>query len=185
MDLIPASPHYSTKKMQLNHSPKALSQIIFTVIVTSLIWGCSAVSVLAPIDGLKGSGTVRFYESGSFLKVQVRLSNLVPHSTHNLRIHETGDCRDPLRGSAGEPFKPINHNLDLTDIKEPHLGNLGDVVADEDGVVEYHFSLLGTKLTGPKTDSILGRSLILTIETKGSSSGRVIACGLISKNSTL
>ena len=166
--------------MKINYSSK-----FFIAIVTSLICGCSAVSVLAPINEQKGNGTVRFYENGNLLKVQVYLSNLAPNSTHNLRIHEIGDCRDPLGGSAGELFEPSNHNLDLTGIEKPHLGKLGNVVADETGAVVSHFTLLGTKLTGPRHDSILGRSLILTLKQKDNGSDQVIACGLVSKNSTL
>ncbi|MDA0236988.1 MAG: superoxide dismutase family protein [Proteobacteria bacterium] len=171
--------------MQVNYFSKSLIQITIIAIATSLVWGCSAVSVLAPISGQKGNGTVRFYDSGGFLKVQVYLSNLVPHSVHNLRIYEVGDCRDPLAGSTGKLFKPSNYNLGLIDTNKPQFGDLGDVVADENGTAESHFTLLGAKLTGPRNNSILGRSLLLTFKVEGSSSNRVIACGLISKNSTL
>lgn len=149
--------------------------------------GCGAVAVLAPIGDEASNGTVQFYQSGNSLKIQVYLSNLSPLSTHNLRIYEVGDCRDPLKGSTGEPFNHKTYDLQIepAEVKVDQIGDLGDVTADENGIVESYFLVLGSRLTGPRNGSILGRSLILTLRGESEISSRPIACGLISKNSTL
>ena len=171
--------------MQFNYLLKPFGLFSLTLVAGLSLFGCSAVSVLAPINDEASNGLVRFYQSGNSLKIQVYLSNLSPLSTHNLRIYAVGDCRDPQKGSVGEPFDHTINNLQREAVKADQIGNLGDVTADEDGIVESYFLVLGSKLTGPREGSILGRSLILELKGENEISSRPIACGLISKNSTL
>ena len=128
---------------------------------------------------------VRFYEDGKYLKTRVYLTNLTPLNTYSLRIYSVGDCRDPLKGSIGQPFDHTTHNLQRNAIEASEIGSLGAVTADENGSVKSQFMILGSKLTGPRSESILGRSLILIAKGQNEVIGHAIACGLISKNSTL
>jgi Cu/Zn superoxide dismutase len=158
---------------------------ILGLALTTLLCGCSAVSVLAPINEGEGDGIVRFYESGKRIKVEVYIANLEPLTKHNLRIFDVGDCRDPLGGSIGKPFDHTTHNLQRVNVNPEQYGDLGDIMADEDGVIESYFTIMGAKLSGSSRGSILGRSLILTIKAENNTPAEAIACGLISKNPTL
>ena len=172
-------------KYQTKYSLKSSIQHGVSLVVCLLFWGCSAVSVLAPIDDKLSNGIVRFYEDGNYLKTHVYLENLIPLNTYSLRIYSVGDCRDPVRGSIGQPFDHTLHNSQRDATEAQKIGGLGIVTADENGLVEAQFLTLGSKLTGPRGESILGRSLILIATGQSEEIDRPIACGLISKNSTL
>ncbi|MDG1144829.1 MAG: hypothetical protein P8N92_09170, partial [Burkholderiales bacterium] len=58
-------------------SLKPFAKTLATLVVFSLCLGCSAVSVLAPIDDKLGNGVVRFYEDGNYLKTRIYLKNLI------------------------------------------------------------------------------------------------------------
>ena len=171
--------------MQSKYPLKLCVQFSISLVACLLCLGCSAVSVLAPIDDRLSNGVVRFYEDGKYLKTRIYLTNLTPLNTYSLRIYSVGDCRDPLKGSIGQPFDHTTHNLQRNAIEANEIGSLGAVTADENGSVKSQFMILGSKLTGPRSESILGRSLILIAKDQNEVMGRAIACGLISKNSTL
>ena len=171
--------------MQSKYPLKLFGQMSVTLVACLLLLGCSAVSVLVPIDDKLSNGVVRFYEDGKHLKTRVYLANLTPLNTYSLRIYSVGDCRDPLKGSIGQPFDHTTHNLQRSAIEANEIGSLGTVTADENGSVTSQFMILGSKLTGLRNKSILGRSLILIAKGQNEVIGRPIACGLISKNSTL
>ena len=171
--------------MQSKYPLKLFVQFSISLFACLLCLGCSAVSVLAPIDNKLSNGVVRFYEDGKYLKTRVYLTNLTPLNTYSLRIYSVGDCRDPLKGSIGQPFDHTTHNLQRNAIEANEIGSLGTVTADENGSVKSQFMILGSKLTGPRSESILGRSLILIANGQNEVIGHAIACGLISKNSTL
>lgn len=171
--------------MQSKYPLKLFAQFSISLVACLLCLGCSAVSVLAPIDNKLSNGVVRFYEDGKYLKTRVYLTNLTPLNTYSLRIYSVGDCRDPLKGSIGQPFDHTTHNLQRNAIEASEIGSLGTVTADENGSVKSQFMILGSKLTGPRSESILGRSLILIAKGQNEVIGHAIACGLISKNSTL
>ena len=171
--------------MQPKYPSKPFIQFAVVSVACLLFWGCSAVSVLAPIDGKLSNGIVRFYEDGNYLKTHVYLENLTPLNTYSLRIYSVGDCRDPLRGSIGQPFDHTTYNSQRDTVEAVKIGSLGIVTADGNGSVESQFMTLGSKLTGPRGESILGRSLILIATGQDERIDRPVACGLISKNSTL
>jgi len=171
--------------MQSEYPLKLFVQFSFMLVACLLFLGCSAVSVLVPIDDKLSNGVVKFYEDGKHIKTSVDLTNLKPLSTYSLRIYSVGDCRDPLKGSIGQPFDHTTHNLQRNAIEANETGSLGAVTADENGSVKSQFMILGSKLTGPSSESILGRSLILIATGQNEVIGQPIACGLISKNSTL
>ena len=171
--------------MYFKNVSKRFGHLSMTIAACLLLWGCSAVSVLAPVENTASNGVVRFYQGGNSLKIQVYLKNLSPLTAYTLRIHQVGDCRDPLKGSIGEPFDHTTYNFQKEPIETKQIGNLGDVTADENGSIEFHFTVLGSKLTGPRKDSILGRSLILTAKGQAETASAASAWGLISKNATL
>ncbi len=123
------------------------------------------------------------------VRVVGRIEGLAPNSVHGFHIHENGDCSAPDASSAGEHFNPTKEPhgaLGRTDTS--HLGDLGNISADETGVATVERTVNELKVNKGK-DQILGHSLILhekadDLKTQPSgASGDRIACGVITKMS--
>lgn len=170
--------------MTANKSINNLIRILITSFVVGVLCGCSATSVMVPLETEKPNGSVRFYQGGKLLKIHVNLSELTPNLKYRLHVHEVGDCRNPVDGSTGQPFDSVDPTQN-NDAGRP-TGHLGSTQADENGVIDITFNLLEPKLFGPPNVSILGRSLVLSVlEGNEETISRPVACGLISKNSAL
>jgi Cu-Zn family superoxide dismutase len=167
------------------------ARIITLLLVSLILSGCSATAVMIPTERDNPSGVVHFYQNGENLKVHIKIVGLVPRSIHGLHIHEIGDCRNPVGFSMGAHFNPMNANHGGRSGSDRHLGDLGNVKADQSGHVEARLSILDTTLSGPAQRNILGRALVLTEHpddeqtNPDGKSGLPIACGLISKDRAL
>jgi Cu-Zn family superoxide dismutase len=101
---------------------------------------------------------------------------------HGFHVHEFGDCSGD--GSAtGSHFNPTNSKHGGPDSRERHVGDLGNLVADETGYAHYERVDKIISLEGE--NSILGRSIVIhadpddyTTQPTGAS-GTKIACGVI------
>jgi Cu-Zn family superoxide dismutase len=150
--------------------------------------GCSATAVMIPTESDTPSGVVSFYQSGKDLKIHIQIVGLEPGSSHGLHVHELGDCRAPTASSMGAHFNPMKSKHGGRSGIDRHLGDLGNIIADENGVAEARLSILDTRLSGAAERNILGRALVLTKNSDDEqtqpdgNSGLPIACGLISKN---
>ena len=74
---------------------------------------------------------------------------------------------------------------------ERHAGDLGNIIANENGVADVDISIQsGTSLFGDEAISIFGRSIVIhQKEDDGSipkhgNAGRIIACGIIVEEKT-
>jgi Cu-Zn family superoxide dismutase len=142
----------------------------------------SATAVLEPTEGNVVSGSVTFTEIDGKVRVHAEISGLTP-GKHGFHVHEVGDCSDPAGKSAGGHFNPegMDHGGPHDAIR--HVGDLGNLEADQNGeaVLDTHDALVS--LEGPR--SIIGRSVIvhadaddLTSQPTGAAGARV-ACGVI------
>jgi Cu-Zn family superoxide dismutase len=156
-----------------------------------ILTGCAAVSRLGPIDVVSKTpnGRISFYQDGAYLKTRVALSGLIPGATYGLHIHEIGDCRDPLGGSAGNHYNPLNKKHGGLNGLVRHLGDLGNVEADASGNINRQLKVAKITLNGQY--SVLGLAIILksgpddlTTDPNGKS-GNPIACGLIGKKTIM
>lgn len=78
------------------------------------------------------SGTVTFTEVNGKVMMDAKLSGLTP-GNHAIHIHETGDCSAPDGKSAGGHWNPTNKNHGKW-MQDPfHIGDIGNLVADEQG----------------------------------------------------
>lgn len=96
----------------------------------------------------------------------------------NIKVHEYGDLTNGLfvisnqikiyfliiwygKGctSAGAHFDPYNKSHGSPEMDERHLGDLGNVVANENGLSKFEFNDRLIKLSGP--NSIVGRALVI------------------------
>jgi Cu-Zn family superoxide dismutase len=144
--------------------------------------GGKAVAVLHPTKGNSVSGVVTFTKTGAGVKVVAHIEGLTP-GVHAFHIHEFGDCSSPDATSAGAHFNPTGMPHAGPDSEKRHMGDLGNVTADENGVANYERVDMHLAFDGPH--SIIGRSVIVhekaddfTTQPTGGAGGRV-ACGVI------
>lgn len=141
-----------------------------------------ALCVLKPVGESKVAGTVTFVQRNGFVEVTAEIRGLTP-GKHGFHIHEFGDCSAPDAASAGGHFNPTNMPHAGPDAFRRHVGDLGNVVAEEDGQAVYKLNDKLLRLGGPL--SIVGHSIIvhggeddLTTQPSGNAGPRV-ACGVI------
>ncbi|KAL7065428.1 hypothetical protein AAHC03_05676 [Spirometra sp. Aus1] len=116
------------------------------------------------------------------------LTGFPPNSKHGFHVHEFGrlgnNCLD-----AGAHYNPLNMNHGGIQTPVRHIGDLGNLQSDAQGILCTNQYYPETDLTG--NYSVLGRSLVIhekeddlgTLETKDSqttgSSGKRLTCAVI------
>lgn len=143
-----------------------------------------AIVHLQPTKGNNVTGTITFTTVERGVKVVADIDGLTP-GKHGFHVHEHGDCSAPDASSAGAHFNPTNKKHGGPDDEERHVGDLGNVEADENGHAHYEYVDKVIQLDGPH--SIIGLSIIVhageddfKTQPTGNSGARV-ACGVIEK----
>ena len=141
-----------------------------------------AVAALSPLGSSGVSGTVTFTKVAGGIRVSARLAGLT-EGAHGFHIHEFGDCSAPDGSSAGGHFNPEGSPHGGPVAARRHAGDMGNVVAGEDGKAELEY--VDAKASFEGSASILGRGVIvhakaddLTTQPTGNAGGRV-ACGVV------
>lgn len=141
-----------------------------------------AVAVLHGTKGNNVTGIVTFTKEGNQIKVVADISGLTP-GMHGFHIHQYGDCSAEDGSSAGGHFNPdnVNHGGPADSVR--HVGDLGNVEADQNG--NAHFEISSSLLSFSGSHSIIGRGVVvhggeddLTSQPSGNAGARV-ACGVI------
>ncbi|HLJ94180.1 MAG TPA: superoxide dismutase family protein [Gemmataceae bacterium] len=141
-----------------------------------------AVCVLHATKGSKTHGTIWFTQQGDEVEISGEITGLTP-GMHAFHVHEFGDCSAPDATSAGPHFNPDNKPHGSPHTGERHVGDLGNIKADESGKATIQIRDREVKLNGPH--SVLGRSLIVHADPDDMKSqpagnaGARIACGVI------
>lgn|GEM_PF-584229 len=136
-------------------------------------------AVLVPTQGNEVYGIVHMQESDEGLKLKGKIIGLTP-GMHGFHIHEFGDLSDRSGKSAGDHFNPTGGKHGPPGSKESHVGDLGNVEANNEGVAMIDLTVKDLKL-----HFILGRSLVVhekadDLETQPSGdSGDRLAIGVI------
>lgn len=145
-----------------------------------------AVAVLKGNANVEGVVTLSQDDDGP-TTVKVRITGLAP-GLHGFHLHEYGDTTNGCM-STGAHFNPnkMTHGAPGDEIR--HAGDLGNIVANADGVAEATIVDNQIPLTGP--DSVVGRALVVhELEddlgkgghelslTTGNAGGR-LACGVV------
>ena len=135
-----------------------------------------------PTQGNHVEGRVVFQLEDSGVRVTAHIRGLKP-GDHGLHIHESGDCSAPDGSSAGGHFNPDNQPHGAPDSPKRHVGDLGNITANEDGFAVYDKFDALLKLEGES--SIIGRAVIVhadpddfVTQPTGNAGGR-IGCGVI------
>lgn len=141
-----------------------------------------AAAVLIPTKGRTVSGVVTFYKVGDGVRIIADISELSP-GAHGIHIHEFGDCRAGDASSAGGHFNPDGNLHGAPDAEDRHAGDLGNIVADENGGATLDIVVPSLSLDGEH--AIIGRSVIVhadeddaTTQPSGAAGAR-LACGTI------
>ena len=127
-------------------------------------------------------GEVLFTQISGGVRVQVSARGL-SKGKHGFHIHEYGDCTAGDASSAGPHFNPTDEPHGSPTNEKRHVGDLGNIVADTDGIAAYDY--VDKELTFDGEESIIGKSVIVhkdpddfTTQPTGDS-GKRVACGII------
>ena len=147
-----------------------------------------AVCVLNP-DGNSGvSGVVRFrHVEGEKVKIEADVTGLTP-GKHGFHIHQYGNLTEGCK-TAGPHYNPFNKNHGGPHSEERHVGDLGNLDANEAGVAHYELEDHQVMLYGQY--SVVGRSCVCHAKEddlglggneeslKTGNAGARVACGVI------
>lgn len=110
--------------------------------------------VLKSTKDNKVRGRLRFVEKDGVTHITGRVNNLTP-GEHGFHIHELGDISAPDGTSAGGHYNPGGHEHGGPDDDHSHVGDLGNITANADGVAEVK------KVAKTKLHLIFGRSIVV------------------------
>jgi Cu-Zn family superoxide dismutase len=141
-----------------------------------------AMCSLSPASNSQVKGWVKFTQMKGYVKIEGEIMGLTP-GKHGFHVHEKGDCSSPDATSAGGHFNPTNKDHGSPSSKDRHVGDLGNITANKNGVAKISFKDNVIRLSGE--NSILDRSLIvhgdrddLKSQPTGNA-GKRVACGVI------
>ncbi|KAL3518449.1 hypothetical protein ACH5RR_021038 [Cinchona calisaya] len=168
---------FSAVSTSASASPKPLTVVAATK---------KAVAVLKGTSSVEGVATLNQEDDGP-TTVNVKITGLTP-GKHGFHLHEYGDTTNGCM-STGAHFNPkgLTHGAPEDDVR--HAGDLGNIVANGDGVAEATIVDDQILLSGPY--SVVGRALVVhELEddlgkgghelslTTGNAGGR-LACGVV------
>jgi Cu-Zn family superoxide dismutase len=138
-----------------------------------------AVCVLMPTKGNDVQGNFLLTQMGGGTEIIGEVRGLTP-GKHGFHIHELGDLRSDDGTSAGGHYNPEGHKHGGPDDAERHVGDLGNITADESGKAMVKMTVRGLQV-----HFVVGRSLVvhakeddLKTQPSGDAGGRV-AVGVI------
>lgn len=117
-----------------------------------------AVVVLHPTEGSKAHGSITFTQKGGVVEIKGKVMGLKP-GEHAFHIHEFGDCSSHDGMSTGGHFNPTGKKHGAPDAEERHVGDLGNIKADDDGMAMIDMKDKLISLSGK--NSIIGRGAIV------------------------
>ncbi|XP_042393270.1 superoxide dismutase [Cu-Zn] 2-like isoform X2 [Zingiber officinale] len=114
---------------------------------------------VAIITGDGVGGSLLFIQDAftGYTHVRGRITGLTP-GLHGFHIHSFGDTTNGCN-STGPHFNPLNKSHGAPSDWERHAGDLGNIVANQDGIAEVYVKDLQIPLSGP--NSVLGRAVVV------------------------
>ncbi len=117
-----------------------------------------AIARLEAAGGSGVHGTVYFVEQKDGVRVIAKVAGLTP-GDHGFHVHEKGDLSAPDLTSAGGHYNPGNMKHGGPKDHARHVGDMGNIVANRDGVASLDYVDPRLSLSGEH--SIVGRALIV------------------------
>ena len=141
-------------------------------------------AVIEPLKDSGINGTVLFDNEGSTgYQARITLSGLAPNAIHAIHIHENGSCADSGKAAGGH-FNPGRHEHGKPTEETVHFGDLGNIRADANGMVDTTVTKALTPELAQNIAAMQGRAVILHAnedeftQPTGDAGDRV-ACGII------
>jgi Cu-Zn family superoxide dismutase len=141
-----------------------------------------AVAVLHGVGTSHVHGTIVFTQKDGYVEITGEVMGLTP-GKHGFHIHEFGDCSALDAGSAGAHFNPDKKPHGGPDDDNRHVGDMGNITADDSGKATVN--LKDKLMTLHGDHSIIGRAVIVHAEAddlKSQPSGNAgarAACGVV------
>lgn len=119
-----------------------------------------AICVVQGVGDSGVAGVLTFVRNGDKVEVTGSISGLTP-GKHGFHVHEFGDITalDTDGTSTGGHFNPEGAEHGKPDAEHRHVGDLGNIEADDDGVANVEITDSMLQLDGPH--SIIGRSIVV------------------------
>lgn len=127
-------------------------------------------------------GIISFQEEDGKTKVTGTVKNISP-GKHGFHVHENGDCSAEDFSSAGGHYNPTGHKHGAPEEAEHHIGDFGNIIADENGVAAIEITDSNLPLSGK--NGIAGKAVVIhqdaddLISQPSGASGKRIACGVL------
>lgn len=133
------------------------------------------------------SGQLSFRQEDGFVRIRGEIEGLTP-GLHGMHIHEVGDCSAPDASSAGGHFAPHDaiHGAPTQSAGLHHAGDLGNIVANEEGIASI--DVIDDILTLDGDSGAIGRAIIIhadaddLVSQPSGNSGDRLACGVIERS---
>ena len=148
----------------------------------------NAICVLTnTMNNVDGYILLNYNEKSKITEIKINIKNLTP-GKHGFHIHKYGDLRGSCE-SLCEHFNPYNKKHGNINRNNSHNGDLGNIIANRNGICKYTIKTNKLKLKGKH--SIIGRSIVIhededdlglgghNLSLKTGNSGKRIACGVI------
>jgi len=148
-----------------------------------------SIQAVAVFNEKKIKGVVYFTESKEGINIDIQLKGLKKNGIHGFHIHEAGDLTDHCESLCAH-FNPTKKKHGCPGMKERHVGDLGNLIADKNGCCNYRMIDNVIELRGNKAN-IIGRGLIIhaneddcgqgdnDASSVNGNSGKRIACAII------
>lgn len=157
---------------------------------TNIFERTKPIKAISYFENFNIKGIVRFEEiDGDLISVNVNLEGFEPNTIHGFHVHESGDLTKGCESMCAH-FNPYSLSHGGREDLIRHVGDLGNLEADDDGKVSIQFTDHLIKLRGDEAN-IIGRGLIIHADPddcgKGSytdskttgHAGKRIACAII------
>jgi Cu-Zn family superoxide dismutase len=118
------------------------------------------IKAIAVFDTKRIKGTVLFTaQMDGSVVVDVNISGLKKNGKHGFHVHTYGDMSDKCESMCAH-FNPYGTHHGGPSSKHRHVGDLGNLIANNQGIAQYRFVDHFIRLNGTKSN-IIGRGLII------------------------
>jgi Cu-Zn family superoxide dismutase len=104
------------------------------------------------------SAIIRLKEYDKYTIMDGKVTGLNPNQKHAIHIHEYGDMTDGCTSSCLH-YNPFNMNHGGPNSSVRHVGDLGNILADDSGNCNFIIYDDLVKLSGPY--SVIGRAIVI------------------------
>ncbi len=146
-------------------STSLLLRCVATVFTASTLavslYAAPSATAFAELKGAKGqaiSGKLEFTQQDGAVHIVGQVTHLSP-GQHGIHVHDKADLSAPDLSSAGGHFNPTKEQHGSPDAAHHHVGDFGNITADENGTAKVDLTVAGLSLSG--ANSIIGHSIII------------------------